>query len=221
MGEMMADTARSGIGNWLAPPRFILFALLLSIAAPVAHLFIRDCALAFMAGFDLAALVFLLSCLPLLLVRDPARMREDALSNDARRIVLLVLTFVVMAAIVAAITMETGNGREHLPVETKRWIIATLAVAWLFANSVYALHYAHLAYLHGGPEGSGGIDFPGTQRPDYMDFVYFAFTLGMTFQTSDVTISDPAVRRTVTFHCLAAFFFNIGVLAFTINVVGG
>jgi uncharacterized membrane protein len=54
----------------------------------------------------------------------------------------------------------------------------------------------------------------------YWDFVYFAFTLGMTFQTSDVTITSERIRRIVTIHCLAAFFFNIGVLAFTINVLG-
>ena len=57
--------------------------------------------------------------------------------------------------------------------------------------------------------------------PGYADFVYFSFTLGMTFQTSDVAITDAALRSVVTFHCLAAFVFNIGVLAFTINVLGG
>ena len=93
-----------------------------------------------------------------------------------------------------------------------------LVLAWLFSNTVYALHYAHLAY--GDAAKCNGLSFPGTDEPLYWDFVYFAFTLGMTFQTSDVTISDQSLRRVVTLHSLAAFAFNIGVLAFTINVLG-
>ena len=89
----------------------------------------------------------------------------------------------------------------------------------MLSNTVYALHYAHLAY--GDELQCKGLSFPGTNEPLYWDFVYFAFTLGMTFQTSDVTISDQRIRRVVTLHCLAAFVFNIGVLAFTINVLGG
>jgi uncharacterized membrane protein len=66
----------------------------------------------------------------------------------------------------------------------------------------------------------GGIEMPGTKEPDYWDFVYFSFTLGMTFQTSDTAVTSGVFRRVIIFHCLAAFVFNIGVLAFTINVLG-
>ena len=68
---------------------------------------------------------------------------------------------------------------------------------------------------------SGGLDFPECKEPDYWDFVYFSFTLGMTFQTSDVDMTSRKMRRVTIGHCLAAFVFNIGVLAFTINVLGG
>jgi len=101
---------------------------------------------------------------------------------------------------------------------TKILVIATLLLAWLFSNTIYTLHYAHLSY--GAGKKCLGVDFPGTDEPVYWDFVYFAFTLGMTFQTSDVDISDSEIRRVVTMHSLAAFVFNIGVLAFTINVLG-
>jgi len=87
---------------------------------------------------------------------------------------------------------------------------------------IYALHYAHLYYLPAEDnEDSAGIEFPNCDDPDYWDFVYFSFTLGMTFQTSDVDITSRRVRRVVTGHCLAAFVFNLGVLAFTINSIGG
>ena len=66
----------------------------------------------------------------------------------------------------------------------------------------------------------GGLDFKQKALPGYADFVYFAFTLGMTFQTSDTAITSGGYRRVATFHCFAAFVFNIGVLAFTINVLG-
>ena len=103
---------------------------------------------------------------------------------------------------------------------TKGLIIVTLVLAWLFSNMIYALHYAHVVYMH--PDiGCVGLEFPRTPHPVYWDFVYFAFTCGMAFATSDVQVTSTRMRRMVTIHCLAAFAFNIGVLAFTINVLGG
>ena len=103
---------------------------------------------------------------------------------------------------------------------TKVLIIVTLALAWLFSNTIYALHYAHLAYS----QPDDGLHRPrvsrDTAQPVYWDFVYFSFTCGMAFATSDVTITSEHIRRVVTVHCLAAFAFNIGVLAFTINLLG-
>ena len=65
-----------------------------------------------------------------------------------------------------------------------------------------------------------GLSFRELPHPVYWDFIYFAFTCGMAFATSDVAITETHMRKTVTIHCLAAFGFNIGVLAFTINVLG-
>ena len=102
-------------------------------------------------------------------------------------------------------------------------VVGTLALAWLFSNTIYALHYAHLYYADADDDQADdkGLDFPKCDEPDYWDFLYFSFTLGMTFQTSDVEISSRRVRRVVLGHTMAAFVFNIGVLAFTINVLGG
>jgi uncharacterized membrane protein len=212
------------IGNKIAPAQFIAFVAVLIVAAPAAaygvHLFALDplrqaVAKGLMLGFDVAALAFLLGCLHLLRVDDPATMREHAEANDANRAMLLVITAIVLAAILAAVAAET-MGREGLGAKTKALIVFTLLAAWLFANAVYALHYAHMV-----TKQKGGIRFPGEEPPGYADFVYFAFTLGMTFQTSDVEINDKAIRNVVTFHCLAAFVFNLGILAFTVNVLGG
>jgi uncharacterized membrane protein len=100
-------------------------------------------------------------------------------------------------------------------------IIGTLGLAWLFSNVVYALHYAHLFYTNAGGKDARGIEFPQTPEPNYWDFIYFATCLGMTFQVSDMYITSSQLRKVVMFHCLAAFVFNLGILAFTINVLGG
>ncbi len=204
------------IGNRVAPAHFLLFAGVGVVAVGLAWLVGQELRRAMMLGFDIAAVLFLVSVAPLLRTREGASIRAHARENDANRAVLLAITFIVMIVLFAAIATET---LKHSPEPyTKFLIVVTLAIAWLFSNTVYALHYAHLAY--GDEIACRGLSFPGTDEPVYWDFVYFAFTLGMTFQTSDVTISDRRIRRVVTMHSLAAFVFNIGVLAFTINVLG-
>lgn len=202
------------IGRTIAPARFLLFIFLLVLAAPTAVRLTGDPWRGFMIGFDAAAILFLISCLSLLRIADPAVIRDHASTNDANRTILLAITAIVTMVVLAAVGAVTLGGG-GAPIETKLLVVATLLLAWAFANMVYALHYAHLFYLKGG-----GIGFPETPEPGYADFVYFAFTLGMTFQTSDVAIGDPRIRRIVTLHCFAAFVFNLGVLAFTINVLG-
>jgi uncharacterized membrane protein len=207
---------RTGIGNRIAPPHFIAFVFGMVIAVSAASQMIK-LALAMMAGFDVAAVLFLAWASRLLRTREGMTIRGHARENDANRGILLATTFVVVIVLLIAMGAE-AVGRSPQPL-TKILIILTLVIAWLFTNSIYALHYAHLAY---GDDDAGckGLNFPGTSEPLYWDFLYFAFTLGMTFQTSDVEISDQRIRKVVTLHSLAAFVFNIGVLAFTINVLG-
>ncbi len=207
------------LGQRIAPPRFIAFAL---VAGAVALWGIP--ALGWCSGiplaFDAGAVVFLLSCVPLLGASTDA-MRAAALRNDANRTLLLLLSGVIAIVVLAAIGVELGQ-RGSPGAGVVILVVATLLLAWAFANTVYALHYAHLFYTADDRgRDSGGIDMPGTDEPDYWDFVYFAFTLGMTFQTSDVSITARTMRRTVTGHCLIAFVFNLGVVAFSVNVLGG
>lgn len=199
-----------------------MFLLLLVVAAPAAgwalHEYAGDpwreaAAKGFLVAFDLAAGLFLLLSFPLLKVHDPDMMRAHAEANDANRTILLVLVAIVSVAVLVAVYEMTGASPGW---KTKALIVGTLLMAWLFANSVWALHYAHLVALRGG-----GVEFPGGEPPGYAGFAYFSFTLGMTFQTSDVSITDRGIRNVVTAHCLVAFVFNLGILAFTINVLGG
>ena len=212
------------LGKTLAPPRFILFALLFPAAAFVAGRWL-PASRALLAGFDVASLGFLLSLPPLFRRGEANQMRAAAQANDANRALLLAITGAVMLVILYAVANELRGKSDPAAIAL---VIATLTLAWLFSNIVYALHYAHLFYGGGGgggggdqAEAAGQLDFPDCDEPDYWDFVYFAFTLGMTFQTSDVSIKSRYLRRVAIGHCLAAFVFNLGVLAFTINVIGG
>jgi len=212
-------TDRIGIGNRIAPARFLAFALLIVVGVPIG-VGALGWRVGTMAAFDLASVVFLAACVPLLNDRTEA-MRIAAKRNDANRGVLLGISVVVVLVILVSVASELSQ-KDGPKTPVIGLIIATLILAWTFSNVIYALHYAHVFYT-GDDRGEdlGGIEFPGTKEPDYWDFIYLASCLGMTFQTSDMDITSGRIRRIVTGQCLAAFVFNIGVLAFTINVLGG
>lgn len=210
------------LGRRVAPPRFLLFLSLL-IAGFFAHraTFASGWAEAAALAFDLAALVFLASLAPLLGESGPEVIRRHADANDANRGLVLGITGLVALVVMAAIAGELPGARDGNLASVAK-LVVTLLLIWLFTNCVYALHYAHDYYAAGAGGGdSGGIDFPGTPQPAYSDFLYFALTLGMTFQTSDTDITARRIRNVALFHSFTAFLFNIGVIAFTINALGG
>lgn len=92
--------------------------------------------------------------------------------------------------------------------------VLTVAFSWLAVHTVFTLRYAHLYYREGG-----GIDFHDNDRPDYRDFAYIAFTLGMTYQVSDTDLTSKAIRKAALRHALLSYVFGITVIAMTINVV--
>lgn len=204
----------------IAPLRFVLFVVLSVVATGIAAAF-AGWQHAILIGFDTGAAAFLLSLVPLFRNCEADDMRRQAIENDANRILLLAITAVVTLVILVAVALElAAKGKPSAAMIGL--VVATLVLSWLFTNTVYALHYAHIFYLRSDEKNGdcGGIDIPETPEPDYWDFVYFAYTLGMTFQTSDCEIQTRHLRRVATFHSLIAFVFNIGVVAFTINVLG-
>lgn len=102
--------------------------------------------------------------------------------------------------------------------------LAAVTASWILLHTIFTIRYAHLYHnyddVKAGKEG-GGIDFPDAERPDYIDFAYFSFVIGMTFQVSDVTISSKMVRRFVLLHSLISFVFNTIIVALTVNVIAG
>ena len=214
----------AGLGNSIAPPRFLMFIALLAGGIAAYRLaWPSDGLLDGVAlSFDVAAAIFLASLIPLLSDSSPEIIREHAIRNDANRVFILVFTSVLTLVAMAAIAGELKQARAGhiLAIVT---LVGTLLLVWLFANTIYALHYAHVYYARNEKTGedAAGIEFPGTPSPDYGDFLYFSCTLGMTFQTSDSNIRSSIIRRIVLLHSFAAYIFSIGVIAFTINVLGG
>ena len=205
------------IGKRIAPWRFLLFFAVL-VAASVVAIGALDWSQGLLVGFDAAALTFLVSCLSTFRY-DAKQMRAGAAQNDANRAMLLVISFLLSVVILAAIIAELGQTR--LEAWDKALVAASLILVWLFANAVYTLHYTHLFYTaDDGGKDRAGLLFPKTKEPLMSDFVYFAYTLGVAVQTADVQVTSPHIRKVVTAHCVAGFFFNLGVLAMTINVLG-
>lgn len=203
--------------NRVAPWRFLLFFGLLA-AALAATLEVMHWSRAILVAFDIAALVFLATCAPLFF-HDAKRLRRTSAEADANQLVLLFLSFVLTVVILAAIVAEL-EGTMRLDDREKLLVAGSLILIWFFANSVYTLHYAHLYYLADAKGGDcRGLTFPETPEPLMSDFAYFAFTLGVAVQTSDVSIDSRHIRKIVTAHAVAGFFFNLGVFALTINVL--
>ncbi|MBO9574470.1 MAG: DUF1345 domain-containing protein [Sphingobium sp.] len=203
---------------WTLPWRYGLFLLACISMVPLARLLGTQVGV--MAGFDIAALLFMATLRPFF-SHDTETMRAHAREGDANRTATLVVTGIVMLVMLVVIASDLKQ-RVAPSAAQLALILATLVLAWLFSNLVYTFHYAYLFYRDGKAGGDhGGLDVPGKPEPDYWDFAYFAFTLGMTFQTSDIAVTSASIRRVVLFHSLAAFIFNLGVLAFTINILGG
>ncbi len=213
----MPHSLRTSLSR-LAPPRFLIFAVVFVAVSAALVLLLEDRRLALLIGFDVAALVFLVSVLPVL-DESTREMRQRAAKNDANRVAMLAITVLLSTVILFAVGTLIAS-KQALHWHGLALIVGTLALAWTFANTVFALHYAHLYYLPGKEGDRGGLKIPHAATPDYWDFFYFSFTLGMTFQTSDIVISGAHIRKVVLGHTAAAFLFNMGVLAFVVNALG-
>jgi uncharacterized membrane protein len=132
---------------------------------------------------------------------------------------VVIVSFVAVSGEFAAIK-GAGSGQKAWQITL---VAATLFLSWLMTHVTFAFRYAHEFYARdlGGPDVDRGLDFPEEQEPDYLDFLYFALVLGMTFQVSDVQITSRKLRRVATLHGLLSFLFNTVIVAFTVNIAAG
>lgn len=180
----------------------------------------------FVAAYDSAAIMYLLTTWGGLLRADPVRTyRRAAVEDPGRNIVLVIVLISVIAGLAAAISI-LGHG-PNVPEKDRALALgfglAAVALGWILIHTAFVVRYAHLYYYDDDEDGSAqrGLTFPGTADPDDYDFAYFSFVIGMTFQVSDVQITDPGVRRVVLLHAIISFAYNTAILALVVNLASG
>jgi len=158
---------------------------------------------------------------------DPADTAcRAALEDPGRNVLLLVVIGVVITGLVAAIVIIGGSHHVTKPAENTLVYgagIAAVVLGWFLIHTMFVFRYAHLYYFDSDDDGSAqrGLIFPGKTAPNDYDFAYFSFVIGMTFQVSDVEISDPGVRRVALMHALVSFAYNTMIFALVINLLSG
>lgn len=184
---------------------------LLACGIPLIH--------AVLLAFDLAAVIFLSVMGYLFNQSTPARMRDQALAIDTGRWGVLWGGVLLSGVVLAALGMELHAARNG-GVPALAVGVLSVVLSWLFLNVMFAIHYAHGYYGDFGKQHEG-LEFPHTPDPDYWDFAYFSIVIGMTFQVSDVQITSNYLRRVALMHSVIAFFFNMFIIAITVNILAG
>lgn len=172
-----------------------------------------------LVGWDVALLGYLGVTLWLMAHATVDHIRRRASKEDEGKLVILTLTVAAALASIGAIVMELGVSKGKEPTGMALLLaVVTILLSWCFIHTIFALHYAHEFYGEGSDNLEGGLDFPGQQEPDYWDFIYFSFVIGMTFQVSDVAVTSKYVRRLVVAHGIVSFIFNTALLALMVNI---
>ena len=176
------------------------------------------------ASWDLGALVYLCMAWWLILRADAATTRDHALGQDQSGYVIFLFVVVAACASIVAIGFVVGTIKE-LVFWSRTWHLAltidALISSWLLIQTVFAFHYArrYYAILHRQRATAPELLFPGGREPDYLDFAYYSFVVGMTSQVSDVAVTSRQMRQLTLIHSVLAFVFNIAVLALSINII--
>ncbi len=156
---------------------------------------------------------------------DPQDIRRLAKVQDESRIAVFLLVLVAiissLLAIIILLTSKAHSGLMHKEIKAAIYISGVIC-SWFLLHTMFTLRYAHRYYANDKEtpdERAGGLSFPEEEHPDYVDFAYFSFVIGMTFQVSDVTIGSRHIRRIVLVHALLSFMFNTVIVALTINAL--
>ena len=181
-----------------------------------------------MLAWDVAAFALLAVAWLHILKASVEKTRQRAAFNDPGRTALRLLVVFTSAFSMVVANIFAKDARRLSPEEPRLLVWACLgavALSWLLTHTSYTLRYAHLYYADvEAPEAEvecGGLEFPHGAEPCELDFAYFSFTVGMTFQVSDVTVVSTAMRRTVLGQAVLAFAYNTAVLAFCLQLIFG
>ncbi len=174
-------------------------------------------------GWDAGSLMLLALSWIIITRADAGSTRKLAGSEDPGRTLIYVVVLLTSAASLLAATVlarSSGLLGQQWKDALATLCLATVSLAWTTTHTSFTFRYARL-YYRADSEGVGGVTLPGDGPPTYFDFAYFAFTIGMCFQVSDVCVTSPQIRRTVLLHAIMSFAYNSVILAFVLNLVFG
>ena len=235
---MASDTAAKSRAFARHDPRQARARLLVAIALGFVVWFIIPArfgnAFRVVAGWDAAALSMGALAWLLIFRADANRTRHHAAQDDpGRRAVWIIAILASGFSLFATAVVLRGARMCAAEARTPFVVLCLLAVAsaWSLTHTAYTLRYAHLYYRDDG-NGEGGLTFPNDppvrgeppppdDPPAYIDFAYFAFTIGMCFQVSDVQITSRLIRRAVTAHAVLSFTYNTAILATAVSLIVG
>lgn len=164
-----------------------------------------------------------------ILTSHPIEVKKSAKIQDSNRsLIFLIVVAASLVSLFAVILLLKSSKESPLSSITSHTLLSIISVifAWWLVHTIFAFRYAHLFYNSVSDEGehkrfTEGLEFPKEKEPDYLDFTYFSFVIGMTFQVSDVEISSRRIRRLALMHAVVSFIFNTVILALSINIILG
>ncbi len=164
-----------------------------------------------------------------ILTSHPIEVKKSAKIQDSNRsLIFLIVVSASLISLFAVVLLLKSSKENPLASVTYHTLLSIISVifAWWLVHTIFAFRYAHLFYSSVDEEGQHkrfveGLEFPKEREPDYLDFTYFSFVIGMTFQVSDVEISSRRIRRLALMHGIVSFIFNTVILALSINIILG
>jgi uncharacterized membrane protein len=172
-----------------------------------------------LAGWDIGVVCYLILTFWMMGHASVDEIRRRAGMQDENGFVIPVLTAAAAIASLIAVVAELGYATSGAAWDNLALGMGTIVLSWLFMHTIFAQHYAHEYYGEHRNSRVGGLDIPGQQEPDYWDFLYFSFVIAMTSQVSDVQITSKSIRHMVNVHGVLSFFFNLAILALTVNMI--
>ena len=176
------------------------------------------------AGWDVASLALLALAWRIILRADARETRRRASEDDPGHYMVFVIAVVASLISLFAATVALREVKTFPGADAMLWTVLTLAavaLSWILTHTAYTFRYAHRHYRDSDRDkrSDGGLKFCGTDEPSDIDFAYFAFTIGMCFQVSDVVVLSTEMRREVLVHAVLSFVYNTAILALALNLV--
>ncbi|MEG4997555.1 DUF1345 domain-containing protein [Microcoleus sp. B4-D4] len=203
----------------------VLFAIAVTVVLPPDYFLLTRMLCIWNAG----AVSFLILTWMLMLQGTPELMRHHAQQLDAGRLTILSTIVAAACASLLAIVFllrDTKGLPPDLLFLHLGLSVLTIVGSWMQVHTIFTMHYARSYYgnsskQHSSHSQAKGLDFPGDEEPDYKDFLYFSFGIGMTCQVADVQTTSRSMRYLVLFHSVLSFFFNTAILAMSVNIIAG